>query len=113
MRHNWEYAIAVVDFLGELVAYEKMDGSQLASGRIAEARARAAALFRRATRLFQDYINSGQVATLGLPGVAAAEGGVPLVVDGKLIGAIGASGGTSAQDNVVAQAGVGALKWFA
>lgn len=95
------------------MAYEKMDGSQLVSGRIAEARARAAQLFRRATRLFQDSINSGQVATLGLPGVVAAEGGVPLVVDGKLIGAIGASGGTSAQDNVVAQAGVGALKWFA
>ena len=109
-RRNWKYAIAIVDCSGELVSFDKMDGTQLASVRIAEAKARAAAQFRRPTRTFQDAVNGGQAASLSLPGVVAAEGGVPLVVDGKLIGAIGTSGGAAPQDGVVAQAGVDKLK---
>ena len=109
-RRNWKYAIAIVDSLGELVSFDKMDGTQLASVRIAEAKARAAAQFRRPTKIFQDAVNGGQAASLSLPGVVAGEGGVPLIVDGKLIGAIGTSGGTAPQDGVVAQAGVDKLK---
>lgn len=109
-RHNWKYAIAIVDGSGDLVSFEKMDGTQVASVQIAEAKARSAARFRRPTKVFQDAVNSGQAAALGLPGAVTGEGGIPLIVDGKLIGAIGTSGGTGAQDSVVAHAGAAKLK---
>jgi glc operon protein GlcG len=107
---NWKEAVAIVDPDGELVFFERMDGTQIASIGIAEDKARAAARYRRPTKLFQDLVDHGHVNFLSLRGVVAAEGGLPLIVDGKLIGAIGCSGGTSPQDQVIAVAGAAALK---
>lgn len=107
---DWKDAVAIVDCSGELVYFERMDGTQMASVDIAQDKARAAARFRRPTRLFQDLANKGHLSLMSLRGVVAAEGGLPLVLDGKLIGAIGVSGGTSPQDEVIAEAGAAALK---
>jgi uncharacterized protein GlcG (DUF336 family) len=107
---NWKEAVAIVDPDGELIYFEKMDGTLIASIAIAQDKARAAARFRRSTKLFEDLVDHGYPYVLTLHGVSASEGGLPLVVDGKLIGGIGCSGGTSAQDGVIAAAGVAALK---
>jgi uncharacterized protein GlcG (DUF336 family) len=109
-KRNWKMAVAVVEPTGDLVYYEKMDGTQYASVEIAPGKARASAKYRRATKVFQDLANSGQPYIMSLPGVIASEGGLPLVEGGKLIGAIGVSGGTSAQDGVVAKAGADTIK---
>jgi glc operon protein GlcG len=109
-KHKWKMAISVVDPAGNLVAFATMDGTQYASIPIAQAKARTAALYRRPSGAFQTAINQGgspAVATLlALSGAAASEGGFPIVVDGKLIGAIGASGGIATQDAVTAKAGL-------
>ncbi len=109
--HNWKLNIAVVDSGGNLVAFERMDGAQLASIAISEHKARAAATFRRETRVFENAIQVGgfnYVTTLD--GVIASRGGIPLLQEGKLIGAIGCSGGTGSQDEVVCAAGAASLK---
>ena len=106
-KRNWKMAIAVVGPAGQLVAHATIDGTQYASIEIAQAKARTAALLRRQTKLLADAINGGTPATLSLLALThgvASEGGFPIVVDGKLIGAIGASGGTAPQDGVVAKA---------
>jgi uncharacterized protein GlcG (DUF336 family) len=111
-RHNWKMAIAVVGPAGQLVAHATMDGTQYGSIDIAQAKARTAALFRRPSKAFADGINGGAPATLsvlGLSQAVASEGGFPIVVDAKLIGAIGASGGIATQDGMVAKAGLDAL----
>ncbi|MGH7101240.1 MAG: GlcG/HbpS family heme-binding protein [Acetobacteraceae bacterium] len=107
---HWKEAIAIVDPSGELVYFVRMDGTQIASVDIAQDQARAAARYRRSTKVFQDAVDKGFPYLMTLRGVVASEGGVPLILDGKLIGAIGASGGTSPQDGVVAAAGVAAVK---
>ena len=109
-RRQWSYAIAVVDLAGDLVSFVKMDETQLASGELAQRKASTSARFRRATKVFQDTVSGGNATPLSLPGVLAAEGGLPLVMNGKLIGAIGASGGNGAQDGEIAQAGAAALE---
>ncbi len=109
-RWNWKEAIAIVDPAGQLVYFERMDDTQFASVGIAQDKARAAALYRRPTKIFQDLVDHGDPNFLSLRGVVAADGGLPLILNGKLIGAIGASGGTSPQDGVVAAAGAAALK---
>ena len=108
----WNMAVAVVDTAGLLVYFEKMDGTQNGSVVIAQAKARSAALFMRPTKAFQDMLASGGegMRVLGLEGAVPVEGGLPLVIDGRIAGAIGVSGGTSAQDGQCAQAGVGAVK---
>lgn len=105
-------AIAVVDPAGNLVYFEKMDGTQTGSVVIAMDKARSAALFKRPTKAFQDIVAQGGVGLriLGLTGAVPVDGGVPLIEGGKIIGAIGASGGTSDQDGLVAQAGANLLK---
>lgn len=111
-KHNWKFAITVVDPSGALVAHATMDGTQYGSIEISQAKARTAAQFRRPTQLFQNAINGGAPSTLSLLALsrgAASEGGFPIVIDGKLIGAIGASGGLSAQDAVAAKAGLAAI----
>ena len=111
-KHNWKMAIAVVGPAGQLVAHATIDGTQYASIDIAQAKARTAALFRRPSKLLADGINGGTPATLSLLALshgAASEGGFPIVVDGKLIGAIGASGGTAPQDGEAAKAGLDAV----
>jgi glc operon protein GlcG len=111
-KNNWTMAVAIVDTAGDLVYFEKMDDTQAGSVEVAQAKARSAARFKRATKVFQDALAAGGegLRILALDGAIPVEGGVPLVVGGKIVGAIGASGGTSAQDGQVAAAGVGALK---
>jgi uncharacterized protein GlcG (DUF336 family) len=103
--HGWKMNVAVVDSGASLVAFGRMDGAQLASIAIAEHKTRAAAQFRRETKVFESGINAGGTSTLTLDGVIASRGGIPLVEDGRLIGAIGVSGGTGSQDEVCAKAG--------
>lgn len=109
---NWPMAIAVVDTAGNLVAFVKRDDTQTASIEVAQAKARSAAIYKRSTKAFQDTLAAGGVGLriLTLPGANAAEGGVPLLVDGAIVGAIGVSGMASDQDGVVAAAGAAALQ---
>jgi uncharacterized protein GlcG (DUF336 family) len=103
--------VAVVDSGGNLVAFQRMDGAMLASIQIAEHKARAAAMFRRETRFFEDGIQVDNLNYLmTLDGIVASRGGIPLIEQGKLIGAIGCSGGTDSQDEVVCKAGVAVIK---
>lgn len=111
-KNNWNIAVAVVDPSGNLVYYEKMDNTQLASAHIAVEKARTAATFKRPTKAFQDSLATGaeNLRILGLPGIVPAEGGIPLLIEGKIVGAIGVSGMTSAQDNQCAKAGADLFK---
>jgi glc operon protein GlcG len=106
-KRDWKMNVAVVDSGGNLVAFQRMDGAMLASIQIAEHKARAAALFRRETRVFENAIQINNFNYLmTLDGFIASRGGIPLIEDGKLIGAIGCSGGTDSQDEVVCKAGL-------
>lgn len=107
---NWKLVCAVMDSGGHLVSFKRMDGAQLASIDIATHKARTAAKFRRETKAFEAGIQGGNNYLLTLDDVIGSRGGIPLVDGGKLIGAIGCSGGTGSQDEVVAKAGVAALK---
>ena len=109
---QWAMAVAVVDTAGHLVYFEKMDDTQIGSVTIAQSKARSAALFKRPTKALQDVLAAGGegLRMLGLEGAVPVEGGVPLEIDGKIAGAIGVSGGTSAQDGQCALAAVAALK---
>ena len=91
-ENTWNVAVAVVDNPGILVYFERMDNTQTASMDIAVGKARAAATYRRTTRVFMDAINKGGMATVTLPGVFASPGGVPIMVDGKVTGGVGVSG---------------------
>jgi uncharacterized protein GlcG (DUF336 family) len=105
-RRGWPLNIAVVDSGANLVTFLRMDGAQLASITIAEHKARAAARFRRPTRVWEDLLQTKDYKyVMTLDDVIASRGGIPLVEDGKLIGAIGCSGGSGAQDEVVCTAG--------
>ena len=111
-KNNWTIAVAIVDPSGNLVYYEKMDNTQLGSAHVAVEKARSAAMFKRPTKAFQDAVaNGGEgLRTLALPGAVPLEGGFPLLIDGKIVGAIGVSGMTSAQDTQCAKAGADSLK---
>lgn len=102
-KNNWFMVTSVVDDGGHLVALGRMDNAQIASIKISVAKARAANNFRRPTKVFQDRVKD-DVSVLGLPGAITSEGGVPLMMDGKIIGAVGSSGGTAQQDGVVSKA---------
>jgi glc operon protein GlcG len=110
-KHHWKLNVAVVDSGGNLVAFQRMDGAQLASIAISEHKARTAATFRRETKFYEDAIQLKQnYYTLTLDGVIASRGGIPLIDGGKLIGAIGCSGATGSQDEVVCKAGAATIK---
>jgi glc operon protein GlcG len=109
-KHNWKMNIAVVGPAGELIYFEKMDGAQNASIAIAQHKARAAATFRRETKIFEDAVDGGHPYVLTLDGVIASQGGFPLVEGGKIIGAIGCSGGTGGQDAASCRAGAELVK---
>ena len=111
-KNQWLMAVAIVDTNGELVYFERMDDTQVGSVDVAIEKARSAARFKRPTKAFQDVVASGGegMRILALPGAVPVEGGVPLVLGGKIVGAIGCSGGTSQQDGVCAAAGANALK---
>ncbi len=103
-------AIAIVDHGGFLIYFERMDNTQLGSVEIAIDKARSAALFRRPSKVFEDALAAGRTAILALHGATPFEGGLPLVSGGKIVGAIGASGGTAQQDGQVAKAGADTVK---
>ena len=111
-KSNWTMAAAVTDANGALVFFEKMDGTQTGSVDVAIGKARSAALFKRPTKVFQDVVAGGGegLRILALQGAVPIEGGLPLLMDGKIVGAIGLSGGSSTQDGVAAKAGMEALK---
>jgi glc operon protein GlcG len=112
-KNNWRMVIAIVGPEGELIYFERMDGAQSSSAALAQAKARTSALFRRPSKVFADQFSAGNAAFMSFPDGArpiASEGGIPIVVNGKLVGAIGVSGGTAAQDTVVATAGANAAK---
>jgi uncharacterized protein GlcG (DUF336 family) len=105
--------IAIVGPEGELIYLEKMDGAQSSSAALAQAKARTSALFRRPSKVFADQFSAGNAGFMSFPDGArpiASEGGIPIVLNGKLVGAIGVSGGTAPQDTVAATAGVNAAK---
>ena len=111
-KNNWTMAVAVTDAAGDLVYFEKMDGLQTGSVAVAQGKARSAAIFKRPTKVWQDIVSGGGAGLriLGLEGGVPIEGGIPLVMDGKIVGAIGLSGGSAQQDNQCATAGVDAVK---
>jgi glc operon protein GlcG len=110
-RRGWPLNIAVVDSGANLVAFARMDGAMLASIEIAEHKARAAAKFRRPTKAFEEAIQkSGNVYVTTLDDVVASRGGLPLVENGKIVGAIGCSGGSGSQDEIACMAGAAALE---
>jgi glc operon protein GlcG len=109
-QRNWKINVAVADSGGNLVAFQRMDGAMLASIQIAEHKARAAATFRRPTKVFEDGIQLMHLNyLLAFDGVIASRGGIPLIDQGVIIGAIGCSGGTDSQDEVVSKAGAAVI----
>lgn len=111
-KNNWPVAIAVVDTAGQLVAFERLDQTQTASTMISQDKAVSAAMLRRPTKVIQDALAAGGAGMrfLGLRYASPVEGGIPITVDGKIVGGIGVSGVTSEQDGMVAAAGLAALK---
>jgi glc operon protein GlcG len=109
-KRNWKMNIAVVDSGGNLVAFQRMDGAMLASIQIAEHKARAAATFRRPTKVFEDGVQLMHLNyLLAFDGIIASRGGIPLIDQAAIIGAIGCSGGTESQDEVVSKAGAAVI----
>ncbi len=111
-KNNLKMAIAIVDTAGDLVYFEKMDGTQVASVNIAQDKARSSVRFKRPTKAMQDVLAQGGagVRFLALQGAIPVEGGLPLLMNGQIVGAIGASGGTSDQDGQVAKAGADSVR---
>lgn len=108
-KHNLNVTMTVVDDGGHLLHLTRMDDTGLASVHVSIAKARAAVMFKRPTKFWEDAYASGKTHLATLPGVLPIEGGVPLLIDGKVVGALGVSGASSAQDGQVAAAGVAAL----
>ena len=111
-KNHWTVAVAIVGPAGTLIYYEKMDNTQIGSAEVAIDKAKTAALFKRPSKAFQDALAGGGdgLRVLGLKGVVPIEGGIPLVMDGKIVGAIGVSGATSAQDAQCTKAGADTIK---
>jgi len=111
LRNGWRMVVAVMDPGGHLVLLERMDNAQFGSVQAAQDKARSAVAFRRPTKAFQDMVAAGGegLRILALSGAVPVEGGLPIIVGGKVIGSIGLSGGTSAQDGQVAAVGLAAL----
>jgi uncharacterized protein GlcG (DUF336 family) len=109
-QRGWAVSIAVVDPAGDLVAFVRLDGAPYASVDISRAKARTAARLKRTTGGLDSALTAGRLAILGLDGATPVEGGVPILIDGEVVGAVGVSGVTSPQDAQVARAGVAAVK---
>jgi glc operon protein GlcG len=112
VKNNWGMAIAILDSTGHIVMLHKLDNTQYGSIAVAEDKARSAIYYRRPTKVFEDLVAQGGIGlrTLALRGASPLEGGVPIIADGKIIGAIGVSGATAVQDGQVAKAGADAAK---
>jgi glc operon protein GlcG len=111
-KNNWPVVIAILDSGGQLVMLQRLDNTQWGSVEVAKDKARSAVAFRRPTKAFQDLIAQGgaNMRLLNLTGASMLEGGIPIIVDGKIAGAVGVSGVTSQQDAQIGQAGIDALK---
>jgi glc operon protein GlcG len=109
-ERGWTVAIAVVDAAGGLILFQILDDTQPGSQEVAVHKARTAARFKRPTKALEETIAGGRQALLSLPGVTAVEGGLPVVVAGRVVGAVGVSGMQSSQDSQVAEAGLGAFR---
>ena len=111
-KNKWTMAVAIVDTNGNLIYYEKMDNTQIASATVAIEKARSAAIYKRPTKAFQDALAAGGTGlrVLRLHDAIPVEGGVPLIIDGKIVGAIGVSGDSSEHDNQCAMAGAAVVK---
>jgi glc operon protein GlcG len=106
---NWNVVIAILDGGGHLIVLRRMDGTQIGSVDVAQAKAKSAVYFRRSTKVFEDLVNDGNTRILSLPNAVAIEGGIPIFKDGVCVGSIGVSGVTSAQDGIIAEAGLKGL----
>ncbi len=109
-KRNARVVIAVVDDGGNLILLERLDDTQVASVEVGIGKARTAAIFRRPSRVFEEQIRTGRVAALGLPGATPLQGGIPILFEGKVIGAIGVSGETPSEDEEIAIVGAGVIK---
>jgi glc operon protein GlcG len=109
INNKFTMVISIVDDGGNLIYLERMDETQLGSIQISQGKAHTALAMKRPSKALEEAVAGGRTAVLSLPGVVAVEGGLPLTFDGKIVGAIGVSGGTSAQDGIVAKAGVDAF----
>lgn len=108
-KKGWNVVIAIVDDGGHLIYLARMDGAQIGSIEVAQAKARTALAFKRPTKVWSEALKGGRMQILGLPGATPIEGGLPLVIKGEFLGAIGVSGVTSEQDGEIALAGIAAL----
>ena len=110
-KNDWGIVVSIVDYGGDLVLLERMDNAQLGSVAVSQDKAKSAVEFRRPTKAFQDNLAAGGegLRMLKVQGAIPVEGGLPILVDGKVIGGIGISGATSAQDGQMAQAGLAAV----
>lgn len=113
MKNQWTVVIAIVDDGANLVYLQRIDGTQVGSVDVAQEKARSAVKFKRPTKAFEDNLVGGRQAILKLPGAMPVEGGLPFMIDGVVLGAIGVSGVTSQQDGVVAAAGLAAFEKLA
>ncbi|HEY9572028.1 MAG TPA: heme-binding protein [Pusillimonas sp.] len=111
VEHQWPVTISVVDDGGHLLGLQRLDGAAPISAQIAPAKARTAALGRRESRIYEETINQGRVSFLSVPSLEGMlEGGVPVIVEGQVVGAVGVSGVKSTEDVEIARAGIAALK---
>ena len=108
-KNGWNMAIAIVDAAGNTILFERLDDTQPGSIAVAQNKARTAANFKRPTKALEDLVTAGRTVFLAIDGLLPLQGGVPVTIEGKVIGAVGVSGGTAAQDEQVALAAVGAL----
>lgn len=108
-RRKWHVVIAVLDDGGHLIYLARMDGTQIGSIDVAQAKGRSALAFKRPTKVWEEVLAGGRAAVLGLPGVTPVEGGLPILMAGEIVGAIGVSGVTSVQDGEIAAAGLAVL----
>jgi uncharacterized protein GlcG (DUF336 family) len=109
LKNKWNVVISIVDDGGHLIYLQRMDGTQLASIEISQMKARTALMYKRPTKALEDRLTGGAMNVLILPGAAPMEGGVPIIVDGEVIGAVGSSGVLSPQDAQISSAGVAAI----
>jgi uncharacterized protein GlcG (DUF336 family) len=109
LDNKWNVCISIVDDGGHLIFFQRLDGTQTGSVLVSQRKAQTAIAFKRPSKVFEEGVAGGRNALLALPGAVPLEGGVPLVVDGEMIGAIGVSGVTAQQDGMIAQAGADAL----
>ena len=109
IKNNWKVSIAICDDGGHLLFYQRMDGAAPISSHIAPQKARTAAIGRRNTKVYEDMVNGGRYSALSMPEATHLEGGVPIIVEGEVIGAVGVSGVKSSEDAQIAEAGIKAL----